>query len=548
LEAKACTRGDFTRVVASVYKNDNTSGYHSNMELRSTYQMLVDSGDIEINENLEKLLITKKMRSLSGVSVITVLTKPYPCPGNCIYCPTVKNVPKSYLPDEPAVMRAILNDYDPKKQVETRMESLVGQGHPVEKVELIIIGGTFSHLPKSYQEEFAKSCFDALNGSVSKNLVEAKKLNELSISRCVGLTLETRPDHITKEEVKWFRYLGATRVELGVQTIYNNILQLNNRGEKIEDTVRATKLLKDAGFKICYHLMPNLYGSDLKKDKQMFVEIFNNSDFCPDYIKIYPCMVINGTELYKLWQEGKYTSYTDEELSELICDIKREVPYWIRIMRTIRDIPAGNIESGSKVSNMRQNILKQAEDEGWKCHCIRCREIGAGPAYSSSSSSFEPERRGSQASEPNGLVTNPGISDGPSEGDLHLRKDDKPIMFTDKYDASEGTEYFLSFEDEKRENLYSLLRLRLTNNQTIDAIRNCAIIREVHTYGKEVEIGKKGDNQHKGYGRRLIEEAEKIAKSNEYKQIAVISGIGARDYYRKFGYEVVGEYMVKELT
>ena len=546
MEAKACTRADFTRVVASVYKNDNTSGYHSNMELRSTYQMLVDSGDIEINENLEKLLITKKMRSLSGVSVITVLTKPYPCPGNCIYCPTVKNVPKSYLPDEPAVMRAILNDYDPKKQVETRMESLVGQGHPVEKVELIIIGGTFSHLPKSYQEEFVKSCFDALNGSVSKNLVEAKKLNELSISRCVGLTLETRPDHITKEEVKWFRYLGATRVELGVQTIYNNILQLNNRGEKIEDTVRATKLLKDAGFKICYHLMPNLYGSDLKKDKQMFVEIFNNSDFCPDYIKIYPCMVINGTELYKLWQEGQYTSYTDEELSELICDIKREVPYWIRIMRTIRDIPAGNIESGSKVSNMRQNILKQAEDEGWKCHCIRCREIGAGPG----SDPQQPRSAG-------GRVGPFETKNGESLKGSHLAAQgttlaqggyDIVMLFIEKYRASDGVEYFLSFEDEKRENLYSLLRLRLTNNQTIDAIRNCAIIREVHTYGKEVEIGKRGDNQHKGYGRRLIEEAEKIAKSNEYKQIAVISGVGARDYYRKFGYELVGEYMVKELT
>jgi elongator complex protein 3 len=499
-------RADFRRVVASVYRNHNTEGYHSNIDLRETYDLMVESGDIELDENIEKLLVTKKMRSLSGVSVITVLTKPYDCPGKCIYCPTEDDVPKSYLSDEPAVMRAILNKYDAKSQVETRLKSLTKQGHPVEKVELIIIGGTFSHLPRDYQEEFVKSCFDALNGKVSKNLEEAKSLNETAQSRCVGLTLETRPDHIDEDEVTWFRYLGATRVELGVQTVFDEILAKNARGEKVADTVKATELLKNAGFKICYHLMPNLYGSNLELDKKMFQEVFDLSKYRPDYIKIYPCMVLKNTPLYDLWSKGEYKSYTDEELVELICDVKKHVPFWIRIMRTIRDIPAGKIESGSKTSNMRQNILEKANREGWSCNCVRCREIS-------------------------------DIS----------KETDQPKYFVEKYNASNGEEYFLSYETPDRKNLYSLLRLRIANNQFIEEIKDCVIIREVHTYGQQIEIGESGDSQHRGLGKALIEKAEGIAKEHGYTKIAVISGIGARDYYRKYGYELSGEYMVKKI-
>ncbi len=494
-----------------MYRDDNTSGYHSNIDLRETYDEMIVSDGIDVDENIEKLLMTKKMRSLSGVSVITVLTKPYPCPGKCIYCPSIVDVPKSYLPDEPAVMRAILAGYDAKKQVETRLKSLVRQGHPVDKVELIVIGGTFSHLPRKYQEEFIKDCLDALNGVVSKTLAAAKAQNETADSRCVGLTLETRPDHITPEEVVWFRYLGATRVELGVQTVFDDILKLNGRGENVEATVEATRLLKDAGFKICYHLMPNLYGSDLARDKEMFQIVFTDQRFKPDYIKIYPCMVMESTPLYDLWRKGKYVSYTDDELIELICEIKKTVPYWVRIMRTIRDIPAPNIESGSKMSNMRQIILQKAEQEGWACNCIRCREIGAKAQEEAA-----------------------GIA-----------------QFVEEYQASEGKEYFLSFEDKDRRNLYSLLRLRIPGTseigEALPEIAGCALIREVHTYGQQIEIGEQGDTQHRGYGKKLVVEAERIARGNGYERVAVISGVGVRSYYHKFGYKLNGEYMVKTL-
>jgi elongator complex protein 3 len=503
----AQTRADFRRVVANVYRNHNTKGYHSNIELRKTYDKMVTGREIEPNMGLEKLLITKKMRSLSGVSVITVLTKPFDCPGKCIYCPTQEDVPKSYLADEPAVMRAILNKYDAKNQVETRLRSLATQGHPIDKIELIVIGGTFSYLPKDYQEEFILGCFNALNGTESKNLSEAKILNEASKSRCVGLTLETRPDYINEEEVAWFRYLGATRVELGVQTVFDDILIANARGEKVADTIRATKLLKDAGFKICYHLMPNLYGSNLKRDKEMFREVFENPEFKPDYIKIYPCMVIKDTPLFDLWQRGEYQSYTDDDLKDLIKYVKTIVPYYLRIMRTIRDIPAPNIISGSVLSNMRQIVHEEMATEGTKCNCIRCREAG---------SRAETEAK-------------------------NMR------MFIEEYQASGGLEYFLSYEDEKRGTLYSLLRLRLTKGQTIDEKKKCALIREVHTYGQQVEVGELGETQHKGLGRKLIAKAEEIAIDNNYSKIAVISGVGVRNYYRKFGYELVGEYMVKSL-
>jgi len=519
ISEKARTRADFRRVVASVYRDSNTSGYDSNIELRRTYDYMVVNGDIEVDEDIEKLLVTKKMRSLSGVSVITVLTKPYPCPGKCIYCPTETDVPKSYLADEPAVMRAILNKYDAKSQVETRLKSLTAQGHPIDKIELIIIGGTFSFLPRDYQEQFVKECFDALNGKKSDHIAEAKTQNETAKSRCVGLTLETRPDYIDKNEVDWFRYLGATRVELGVQTVFDDILKSNNRGEKVQDTVNATKLLKNAGFKICYHLMPNLYGSTVGRDKEMFQIVFTDYRFKPDYIKIYPCMVIAGTPLHDLWKCAEYKSYTDQELKEIIKYAKSIVPYWVRIMRTIRDIPAPNIASGSVLSNMRQVIHEEMVKDGLVCKCIRCREVGANDSL------VIPAKAGIQKNSAVSL-------------DSSLRWNDGGVLFTEKYTASGGDEYFLSYESEDRSTLYSLLRLRLGD---------IAIIREVHTYGQQAEVGDSGETQHRGYGRRLVFEAEKIARTAGFNKISVISGVGVRDYYRKFNYTLENEYMVKRL-
>ncbi len=509
IESEAQTRSDLRKVMAGVYSTHGSLGYQKNVDLMSKYNEMLKNKEIKRFLRVEKLLITKKVRSTSGVSVITVLTKPWPCPGKCIYCPTEKDVPQSYLSNEPAVMRAILNEYDAKSQVRTRLESLSLQGHPTEKVEIIVIGGTFSAHPSKYQKEFIKDIFNALNEKDSKTLESAQKMNEKAKHRCVGLTLETRPDYITEKEVAYFRELGATRVELGVQTVYDDILELNKRGHKVAETIKATKLLKDAGFKICYHLMPNLYGSTYTKDIKMFKEIFENSDYKPDYIKIYPTAVTSGTELFRLWKKGEYKSYSNKKLQDLLCEAKKNVPYWIRIMRTIRDIPAESIISGSKVSNMRQIVLERLIAEGTTCKCIRCREVGFAL-------------------------------------DENVKKLEAKL-FIEEYNASEGIEYFLSYESKNREILYSLLRLRLTNNQFIEEIKDCALIREVHTYGQEIAIGGAEKVQHFGFGKRLIQEAEKIAIENSFKKIAVISGIGAKEYYRKFGYKNSGTYLIKSI-
>lgn len=509
---KVKNEADLFRVKRDIHKLNKASKFPTNISLLAAYNELIKLGKIKKNKSLRDLLITKKMRSLSGVSVITVSTKPYPCPGKCIYCPSEKNVPKSYLSNEPAMMRAILCDFDPALQIKARLKSLNDQGHEPDKVEIIVIGGTFSYLPKDYQENYIKECFDALNGNKSKTLKEAQKENENAEHRMIGLTLETRPDFITKDEVKWFRYLGATRVELGVQAIDDEILKMNSRGHGVKEIRTATKLLKEAGFKICYHIMPNLYGSDLKKDIGMVKELFENQDYRPDYLKIYPCMVMGGTKLYELWKKGEYISYTDKEIFELVKKIKKIIPYYVRIKRLIRDIPAQSINSGSKVSNLRQILENDKKENDWSCKCIRCREV-----------------KGEDVS-----------------GELKLFRED--------YDASEGREIFLSYENEERNQLYSLLRLRINSERKGNAIQDClqeienaALIREVHTYGLELGVGEKGEaSQHKGLGKKLIKEAEKIAKEEfGLGEIAVISGVGVREYYRKLGYELEGTYMIK---
>ncbi len=276
------------------------------------YKKLLQEKKIKRDEHLELLLKKREVRTISGVAPVAVLTKPYPCPGKCAYCPTEKNMPKSYLSNEPAVMRAIAFNFNPEKQVAGRIKVLEMNGHPTDKLELIVIGGTWSALPDKYQKWFIQKCFNGANDKKSKNLAAAQKINETAAHRIIGITLETRPDHITPNEIMRMRELGATRVELGVQSIYDSILQRNCRGHNAAETVRATKLLKDAGFKICYHLMPNLPGSTLVKDLKMFREIFSNSDFQPDMIKIYPCVVTRGSEIYKWWKQKKYKPYSEE--------------------------------------------------------------------------------------------------------------------------------------------------------------------------------------------------------------------------------------------
>jgi len=484
-----------------------------NNELLMIYKKLKKENNIHPNFYFEKLLRKRPIRSLSGVAIVAVLTKPWPCPGKCIYCPTEKNIPQSYLSGEPAVERAKTLNYDPYLQTKKRIEMLEKNGHPTDKIELIVIGGTWSYLPKQYQTWFIKRCFDGANNQKksASNLEEAQKKNEKTKHRLIGITLETRPDYITPSEIKRMRKLGCTRVEIGVQILDDQILEINQRGHLIDKTIKATKLLKNAGFKICYHIMPGLLGSKPKKDLEKFEELFSNSDFQPDMLKIYPCVVTKGSKLYKLWKQKKYKPYTDHELINLLIEMKSSVPPYVRINRIIRDIPSWQIEAGSKVSNMRQYIKTKMEEKGLKCQCIRCREIKK----------------------------------------LRFKITDFRLIKR-KYDASGSKEIFLSYEDVKQNKLAAFLRLRLPPfkiKEQLSVLKKSAIIREIHTYGQLVSINQKDKKatQHIGLGKKLIQEAERISKRDGYKKIAIIAGIGVRPYYRKLDYRLQDTYMVKSL-
>jgi elongator complex protein 3 len=477
---------------------------------------------------MQKLEKNKKrpVRSLSGVAVVSVLTKPYPCPGHCLYCPTENGIPKSYLSGEPAVERATKLKYDPFLQVKKRIEVLQKNGHPTDKIELIIIGASWTAYPKNYQNWFITRCFQAANSKNGKkqknnNLKVAQKKNEKAKNRIIGISVETRPDLITPEEIKRMRELGITRIELGIQCLDNKILAKNKRGHQIKEIIKTTKLLKDAGFKICYHWMPNLIGSNPKKDLEMFKKLFTDQDFRPDYLKIYPCIVTRGSKLYKLWRQKKYKPYSEKTLINLLIKMKKIVPPYVRIIRVFRDIPSPKILGGTKISNLREIVQKEMKKRGLKCQCIRCREI-------------------------KNQISNV------------LKQGKNPKLIKREYEASGGREIFLSFEDKKIDKILAFLRLRLPplnykSNTSIKiadylpVLKGAAIIRELHTYGPLVEIGKRKESasQHKNLGKKLVKEAEKIAKKAGYKKIAVISGIGARPYWRKLGYRLKETYMVK---
>ncbi len=481
----------------------------SNIELLKAYHKLVKNKIVKKSPILEELLRTRPIRSLSGIVNISVLTKPYPCPGKCLYCPTEKGIPKSYVSGEPAVERAKALNYDPYLQVRKRIEMLENQGHPTDKIELRIIGGTWSYYPKQYQSWFIKRCFDACNerdwiSDWSSDLRKSQKLNEKAKHRIVGLSIETRPDFINLSEVQRLRKLSVTMVELGVQSIYDDILKLNLRGHEVKETIISTKLLKDAGFKVLYQMMPNLPGSNLKKDEKMLGELFSNPNFQPDLLKIYPCALLKEAPLYKWWKAGKYKPYTEKQLINLVKKIKKKIPHYVRIQRITRDIPSQKVIIGpAKISNLRQILAEKIKREGWQCKCIRCREVRE---------NYNPKEK------------------------LYLYRQD--------YDASGGQEIFFSFENKNRTKLYSLLRLRITP-------KNKAMVREIHTYGQLYPLrGRVAliSPQHKGLGKKLIKEAEKIAKKEfGLNKIAVISAIGVRDYFRKLGYKLKDTYMVKNL-
>ena len=504
---------ELNRIKREVAKKFKTSP-PSNVELLKAYHKLLKKKRISQNKQLESVLRKRPVRTLSGVAVVSLFTKPYPCPGKCIFCPQEEGIPKSYLRGEPALERALKLKFDPFLQVKKRIESLEKQGHPTDKIEIRVIGASFSFYPNDYKVWFFTNIFAAANQrrkSKKANLATLKKeqkINERAKHRIVGISIETRPDLIDTKEILLMRKLGITMVELGVQTVYDDILEKNKRGHGIKEIIHATKLLKDAGFKVMYQMMPNLLGSDLKKDFLAFKEVFENQSYRPDWLKIYPCVVCKNTELYQIWKKGKYQPYSDKELINLLIKIKQIVPYWIRIARLFRDIPASQIEAGCKISNLREVVQKEMKERNLKCRCIRCREVRE---------KYNPR--------------------------------EKIYLFCQEYEASQGKEIFLSFENKKRTKLYAFLRLRIPASPFISVLKNSAIIREIHTYGQMVPLGKRSlAPQHRGLGKRLIKEAQRITKKFKLKKIAVISGVGVREYYRKLGYRLKDTYMVKSLS
>lgn len=500
----------------------------TNAELLALYHEMVANGEEKENRAAELLLRKIKTKSNSGVAVVSILTKPFPCPGKCTYCPNEKAMPKSYLSKEPAAARALANEFDPRKQITMRLNALLVNGHPVDKIELIIIGGTWSFYHAAYREWVIKECFRACNefshtgrSCVSaqdrpvcgeeKELVELQKENETAKCRIVGISIETRPDYITSEEIRRLREYGVTKVELGVQHTDDSVLAETKRAMTAADIARATELLRNAGLKVVYHMMPNLPGSTPEKDIAMFGELFQNGGgFQPDMLKIYPCMVLEGSELFETWKNGGFTAYTDEELMSVLREAKKQVPPYVRILRVIRDIPAEYVKAGSKISNMRQWLAADQKKFGWKCRCIRCREVR----------------------------------------EREVRPEDFTLV-SREYQTLSGKEIFLSFEDEKNGVLASFLRLRLPdkkNEVLFSELANAALVRELHTYGRLERLGRGGDqSQHVGFGKMLLAEAEKIAREAGYEKLAVISGVGVREYYRKLGYELSGTYMIKTL-
>jgi len=455
----------------------------------------------------------KATRTISGVTPVAVMTKPMGCPGRCIFCPTFENTPKSYTPESPAVLRGISCQYDARKQVELRLKILSDMGHPVDKVELIIMGGTFLATPLDYQYEFIKGCYEGLNGSESDSLEDAKKINETAANRCVGLCIETRPDRCGREEVLRMLDFGTTRVELGVQTLDEDTYELVLRGQKKKDVINATKLLREQGLKVHYHWMPGLPGSTPEKDLAMTRELFSNENYKPDGLKLYPTMVVEGTELEQWYKEGSYKPYSKEVMINLITDIKLAVPEYVRISRILRDIPAKFITAGLKDS-LRDDVKKKMEDRKVECRCIRCREYGH------------------------------RLRQGYGVGKPRLKRTD--------YRASDGREVFLSYVDGNN-TLFGLLRLRIQGKPPLRLEKSkggkYAIIRELHIFGQEVAIGGKQDEaaQHKGLGKTILAEAERIAKEEfGVSRMVILSGVGAREYYRlEAGYKHNNCYMLK---
>jgi elongator complex protein 3 len=516
-------------------------------------QVLLNADEKEISE-LKSKLMTKPTRTISGVSPIAIMTKPMKCPhGKCAMCPgglesEFGDVPQSYTGREPATMRGIRNKYDSYLQVFNRLEQYVILGHNFEKVELIIMGGTFPSYPIEYQDEFIKFAFKAMNDfsemfysnkefdylkfkeffelpvenlgdperteRIQKKLFEMKKdcelldeqkKNETNKVKCVALCIETRPDYGMLKEGNQMLKLGCTRVELGIQSVYDSALERIQRGHSTKDTKKSIQVLKDLGFKVAGHYMPGLPGTSVEEDLAGMKQLFSDPDYCPDMLKLYPCMVTKGTKLYQEFEAGKFTPLNADQAAKLIAEFKPFIPEYCRIMRIQRDIPTYQISAGVEMTNLRQYLFNKFNP---KCRCIRCRE-------------------------PKGKKIDW----------------DSVEIKVNEYNASQGKEFFISVEDTKNDLLIGFLRLRLPSESLREEItKDSAIVRELHVYGTSIGIGQSGDVQHKGWGKKLMAKAEEICNEHNKKKIIVISGIGVREYYYKLGYSLEGPYVVKSIN
>ena len=575
------------KIVRAHAKRNRESKMYSRDELIQAYRALAGSAGLPPFDPavLERLRL-KPVRTSSGVTPVTILTKPFPCPGECIFCPNDIRMPKSYLSDEPGAQRAEQNSFDPYLQTMTRLKSYYSTGHPTDKIELIILGGTWSFYPETYQIWFVKRAFDALhdfgagidrraeveaalkdasqlhpekntvNVTVSgaqmaqtynqvvqtvykdemrrsrelvgdiitgsrerspideyatwEELEAAHAFNETAPCRCVGLVVETRPDHISAEEVIRIRWLGCTKVQIGFQSLNDDVLRMNRRGHTVAATRRAVKLLRQAGFKIHAHWMPNLYGSSPDADVEDYRRMFDDSDFRPDELKVYPCSLIESAALMKHYLDGSWRPYTHEELLDVLVECFRLTPEYCRLTRVIRDIPGTDIVVGNKFTNFRQLVERELQRRGERIPDIRGREI------------------------------------------RHRKLAPGALQLDEQWYASSwGDEVFIQYITDERD-IAAFLRLSLPPQDAdplLPELRDAAMIREIHVYGQAIDIGETatGRAQHAGLGRRLIERAVEIASARGYDHLAVISAIGTREYYRKRGFEDGDLYQIRHL-
>lgn len=496
---------------------------------------IIMAGNDEEQKKVRDTLRRKPVRTISGVAVIAAMTSPCACPhGVCVPCPggpnSTFNSPQSYMGREPATMRAMQYEYDPYRIVSGRLSQLKQIGHEVDKAELIVMGGTFSARAIDYQEWFTKRCLEAMNdfsGTMWRDDVhfigkahpyvtveEVQKANETAAIRNTGITFETRPDWTDQGHVDRMLELGATKVEIGVQSVYDFVLERMRRGHTVQDTVESNRMLRDSALKVGFHMMPHLPGMDSARDLRGFKKLFKDSRFMPDYLKIYPTLVTEGTQLHEMWEKGEYEALDDDAAVDLLADIKAILPKWVRMQRIQRDIPSPQILAGVRKSNIRQLAKERLEARGGRCRCIRCREVGH-----------------------NVLKGNEPDSDSIE-------------LTVDTYDSCGGKEHFISFEDTTKDILIGFLRLRFPNSPHRYELEGAAVVRELHVYGSMVPVGRGAsgaDWQHRGYGAELLENAEAISRQAGYSKICIISGIGVREYYRKFGYCRDGVYMSKKL-